>query len=66
MMTLDSSHVCCWKESEEQLSILLCLADFFCLKKKKVCLWRGRTWLKKHLYIKQLLSESPHTEIKRT
>lgn len=26
----------------------------------------GRTRLKKHLYIKQLLSKSPHTEIKRT
>lgn len=64
MIFLNSYCVCCWQKCEEQPSILLCLADFFCLK--KVCLWRGRTWLKKHLYIKQLLSESPHTEIKRT
>ena len=62
---LNSPSVCCWQRREGQARVLLCLAGFSCLK-EKVCLWRGRTWLKKHLYIKQLLSESPHTEIKRT
>lgn len=37
------------EESEEQLSILLCLADFFCLKKKKSLFMEGEDMAEKTL-----------------
>lgn len=60
---LNSPSVCCWQRREGQAHVLLCLAGFSCLKEKSV--YGGEDVAEKHLYIKQLLSESPHTEIKR-
>lgn len=59
-----------WQDCEDNINFPLCLLPFKKKKKRLFMEGEGRMWLKqnktKHLYIEQLLSKSPHTEIKRT
>lgn len=49
MMTLDSSHVCCWKRVRSSLVFCCVLQTSFALKKKKSLFMEGEDMAEKTL-----------------